>query len=957
MARSVVARKGGGSRRGRKASPARPRFEGWRTSDEDEVERRRVRAESEEIHVRALEPDEPFFGTFLARSPSGEAYRVEIRSLDERINSCDCPDYAINRLGTCKHVEVTLRSLRRKRGARAAAAAGSARLEVYLDRRADRIRVAWPRQRRASPAARKLLSPFFSESGDLIAEPLEAWPALARAAAQARAGVRARIRLSRHVEPWLEDRRRRGERAEARAAFEADVAAGKQTADVVERPLYPYQREGMLHLAFTERALLADDMGLGKTVQAVAACALLRRLRGIERVLVVSPASLKGEWEEQIAKFTALPSLIIQGPRAARLRQYRKSAFFYLASYEQVRPDRRELNEVLAPDVVILDEAQRIKNWQTKTARAVKRLASRYAFVLTGTPLENRIDEIYSIVEFLDPQLFGPLFRFNRDFYELDERGRPVGYRNLDELHRRLRPLMLRRRKEEVEEQLPGRTVNTYFVSMHPEQTARYEEYNARVARLVQQSKRRPLTKEEWDKLQQSLACMRMLCDTPYILDSQCRIAPKLAELEEVLGELLAEGHKVIVFSEWERMLELVAEHVAGRGLEHAWHTGSTPQAARRAEIRRFKRDAECRILLSTDSGALGLNLQAASVVVNLDIPWNPARLEQRIARAWRKQQRRAVQVVNLVAEDTIEHRMLHLLEQKRALAAGVVDGAPGATAMALPSGRRAFLERVCTLMEPPPAPPPEAAPSRERVAPRPPEEPRERLRQDVVARLAGRLVRLELHAGGGGAPTVVAVLDRVDDAVRGTVSGAVERHLGRTGAQVELLDRATYRTVQRLVASGVLSAAGGDQAVLYEEPGSAASGPDPGQRRREAARRHFEEAERKRRMAEVLAAGGFVPEALAPLREALERGLQCLARLEGRDDTDQPLPLEYVRESLVAESALPPETVQLLARLRGGDSREADDAGELLERGRSILGMMAQQLGAGGGASASGTG
>ncbi len=174
----------------------------------------------------------------------------------------------------------------------------------------------------------------------------------------------------------------------------------------------------MLHLAFTGRALLADEMGLGKTVQAIAACELLRQITGIRRILVISPASLKGEWEEQITKFTALPSLIIQGPRARRLRQYDQPAFFSVASYEQIRSDVEEINTILAPDVIILDEAQRIKNWQTKTAVSVKRLKSPYTFVLTGTPVENRIDEIYSITQFLDPYLFGPLFRFNRDYYQ-----------------------------------------------------------------------------------------------------------------------------------------------------------------------------------------------------------------------------------------------------------------------------------------------------------------------------------------------------------------------------------------------------------------------------------------------------------------------------------------------------------------------------------------------------------
>ena len=231
---------------------------------------------------------------------------------------------------------------------------------------------------------------------------------------------------------------------------------GKRSLDLFQIPLYPYQQQGMLHLVFTERALLADEMGLGKTVQAIAACELLRRLREIRSVLVIAPASLKAEWAEQINKFTGLTSLIIHGPRAARLKQYRQPAFFYLTNYEQILADRQDIQEIIAPDVIILDEAQRIKNWQTKTADAVKRLHSRYAFVLTGTPLENRIDEIYSIVQFLDPQLLGPLFRFNREFYDLDQRGRPVGYKNLDELHRRLQPVMLRRRKEEVEGDLPG---------------------------------------------------------------------------------------------------------------------------------------------------------------------------------------------------------------------------------------------------------------------------------------------------------------------------------------------------------------------------------------------------------------------------------------------------------------------------------------------------------------------
>jgi SNF2 family DNA or RNA helicase len=234
------------------------------------------------------------------------------------------------------------------------------------------------------------------------------------------------IRISRYLDHWLGDRHRRAEKVAARQAFLTEVAAGRASLDVVRLPLLPYQREGVVHLAFGERALLADEMGLGKTVQAIAACELLRRLRGVKRVLVVSPASLKAEWQDQITHFSDLSANVVYGNRGSRLKAYQSPAFFNLTNYEQVISDFREINESLRPDVVVLDEAQRIKNWQTKTARAVKSLRSRYAFVLTGTPLENRIDEIYSIVQFLDPGLLGPLFRFNRDFYVLDERGRPA---------------------------------------------------------------------------------------------------------------------------------------------------------------------------------------------------------------------------------------------------------------------------------------------------------------------------------------------------------------------------------------------------------------------------------------------------------------------------------------------------------------------------------------------------
>jgi superfamily II DNA or RNA helicase len=781
--------------------------QGWRTSDAEEIELRRWRGRTEIAGVEALEREE-VFGTFRVRSDAGSAYEVEIRSLDKLANSCGCIDHRVNGLGTCKHIEGTLEALRRH-GAktfRDAAAAGSPRVEIFLDRReTPRPSMLWPALGAGLKAVREWLGPFLTADGALDGDP-ERIAALFAAWPNAPAPVRRRVRMSRHFGPWLERQRRLASREAARAAFLAEVDSGEASFDVVRSPLLAYQRQGMLHLAFGERALLADEMGLGKTIQAIAACELLAQRKDIGRVLVVCPASLKAEWEEQIARFTGRGARSVFGPRQHRLATYREPAFFTIVNYEQVLADAGDINSALAPDVVVLDEAQRIKNWHTKTAKRVKELRAPYAFVLTGTPIENRIDELYSIVQYLDPELVGPLFRFNRDFYTLDDRGRPVDYQNLGELRRRVAPVMLRRRKSDVESELPSRTVKTYFVGMADEQKVRYDEFARKAAQLVAQAQRRPLRAEEFERLQRYLACMRMLCDTPAILDPTCRISPKLEELERVLSDLLEEPErKVIVFSEWERMLDLVRELAREMGVETAWHTGSVPQQRRRAEITRFKEDPACRLFLSTDSGSVGLNLQVASAVVNVDLPWNPAKLEQRIARAWRKNQTRSVAVVNLVCERSIEAGILGLLGAKQALADGVLDGRGDLDQLAMPSGRGALIERMKAAMQGG-----EASP---RIVPAD-----EAMAADLASRHGERALLVEARVRGDGAVQMLAVLDLEKDALAAE-AGRLAAAIAEGAPAVEVIDRATWACVQRLEAIGMLQRVETPARVLHRAP------------------------------------------------------------------------------------------------------------------------------------------
>ena len=787
----------------------------------------------------------------------------------------------------------------------------------------------------------RILLEWFDADGQLIGgTPEDAVAALQPLAAKTMPA----LRLSQELAPWLESRRHAAERLELRREYELKVQSGEWPLHETKVPLFPYQREGMLHLAFAERALLADEMGLGKTIQAIAACALLGRLGKAQRVLVVTPASLKTEWEEQIQKFTTLSYQLVFGSRSARAEAYRTEGapFFTIVNYEQMLADGLEVNARLQPDVIVLDEAQRIKNWSTKTTQAIKRLRSRYAFILTGTPIENRIDELYSLMDFLNPALLGPLFRFNREYYELDDRGRPSAYRNLDKLHQRISPFMLRRRKADVETELPDRTDRNYFVPLSAEQKAAYEDHEAVVARLAAIAQRRPLTQPEQERLLRTLAMMRMVCDTTFILDPKVRACPKLAELERILEECRENPEvKVIIFSEWERMLQLVRELCDRMDLGFAWHTGTVPQKRRRTEINAFKTDPQCRVFLSTDSGATGLNLQNASVVINCDLPWNPAKLEQRIARAWRKHQTRAVTVINLVSENTIEHRMLETLSNKQALSDGVLDLKGSLSEIKLRSGRQAFLSKLEQLMtarqEDPKVPAFGAKPPL----------PADRslgFAQVASQRVNGALVKCEERYPQEGAHSVLyLVVDRDSAQWRERLADLHKEYFGLgqsdPGApvQLEVIDRATDEALQRLIDAGLVARTTRASRPLWPmEPAGGALAPLSEAELAQAAS-YRQQAGRKLKMAGLLENGGLFEEAHEALLEAvlpLGRALAVEGRMPEPSSVELALlaplaamwkeALPLIREFVQGSAASLPAVLEALQKVSGGAGNDS---------------------------------
>ncbi len=619
--------------------------------------------------------DQPIFSEFEVSNPqSNNTYCVTIRGSKLGDNACTCPDFTTNTLGTCKHIEYTLSRLEKKRGGKRALREGfhPPYSEIVLRNGAQREVIFRPGTDMPAPVAR-LVGDFFDDDCVLLPSGFAKFERfLSQAAEQDH-----ELRCADDVLEFVAERRdaERRQQVIARA-----FPRGVRNADLkklLKTPLYEYQAEGALFAAQAGRCLIGDAMGLGKTIQAIAAAEIMARHFGVERVLVVCPTSLKHQWEREIERFTDRSVQVIGGLRGQRHGLFRSpDAFFKLTNYDTVHTDLDAIED-WSPDLVILDEAQRIKNWSTRVARSVKKITSPYAIVLTGTPLENRLEELVSIVQFVDRYRLGPTFRLLHDHQVRDENSKVVGYRDLDRIGATLKPILIRRQKEEVLKQLPERLDKHFFVEMTPQQWEFHQDNRDIVRRIVQKWQRyKFLSEADQRRLMIALQCMRMSCDSTYLLDHQTDHGVKADELATLLEEVFeSPDAKVVVFSQWLRMHEVVTRRLDDRGWSYVLFHGGVPGDKRKQLVDRFRTDPDCRLFLATDAGGVGLNLQHASMVVNLDLPWNPAVLEQRIGRVHRLGQQRPVQVVNFVSQGTIEEGMLSVLKFKKSLFAGVLDG------------------------------------------------------------------------------------------------------------------------------------------------------------------------------------------------------------------------------------------------------------------------------------------
>lgn len=674
---------------------------------------RRIRAVSDEWRLaRGRRGSRLRAGAHRVIVARGRSYQVWVGAFRELSGSCECADFARSSLGLCKHLWWVLEQGFDAHGNASAATASPRALGWNpvrpLTGEGDWLaRVQWRGEGRA---------PWpFDSVGNLQAKTV-------RDPTRRREAVETLLKTQ-DLDPALSALlRRERSHLERRVELTPSAMDIKRALKKLRQPLFPYQATGVARFLETGRLLLADDMGLGKTAQAIASCHVLHATGRVKKGLIVVPAALKTQWLREWKHFTHVPASIVEGPPADRLRQYRGlDSGFLIVNYEQVLKDLPAL-VLLAPELVVLDEAQRIKNWAAKTSLSIKQLQPAWRLVLTGTPLENRLTELASLMDWVDDLALEPKWRLTEWHTTRADGARDaIGAKNLDTLRARLEPAMLRRVRKEVLKQLPPRTDTRVPVAMTDEQRSEHGALDQPIARLLRTSKVRPLTQPEFLKLMSLMTQQRIICNglaqrdfeslwpglaaqNPTEATLRGLFSPKLTEFRELVANLVVtQGRKVVVFSQWKRMLHLsqwaISDLLAESGVRAVQFTGDESQKRRTQNVVDFHDDPQTCLFFATDAGGVGLNLQrAASACVHLDLPWNPAVMEQRAGRVYRLGQTRPVEIYSLVADEGIEARIASIVGGKKALFDGLFDGTSDAVTF---EGGSSFLAKLQETLEP----------------------------------------------------------------------------------------------------------------------------------------------------------------------------------------------------------------------------------------------------------------
>ena len=628
------------------------------------------------------------YGDHLLTNEKGTHYKILLRDFENETGYSDSWDAKLNKLGTTKHIMFAFNELKNNKELYNKLDKTYPFIEIFCDP-LNENKITWFYPHKLPVGEQLLISRHFKKQNfieDTEQELKSFLDFIEKAGEYEMICIRPEVR----------------EKVER--AFEQSLLNELkkiQTVDysLINAELFPYQKEGVEFVLFKKAAIIADEMGLGKTIQAIATAIFKKQIFGFRKTLVVCPATLKAQWKKEIEKFSNEKAIVVSGFPEDRAIQYLDDSYsFYIVNYETILRDSLVINKA-GIDFLILDEAQKIKNYETKTSSAIKRLQAKHTLVITGTPIENRLIDIFSIMSVLDPYFFGPLWEFSYQhcLFDPERHDKINGYYDLQPLNVQLSNILIRREKRTVIDQLPNVQQIDIPVDLSDEQAEYHASYASGISRILC---KKFLTPYDLQKLQLLLCNMRMVCDSTYLIDDTTNISPKMEELKDILFEQLDiknTDRKIIIFSEWIKVHKLIGQMLRENKIGFAELNGKVPVKLRGNLIQKFENNPECKIFLSTESGGSGLNLQVADILINFELPWNPAKKNQRIGRIDRLGQKsNKLTIYNFITRDSIEQQIALGLLVKQSLFEGVLNSSSKTNLVDFSSkGRSQFIEQL----------------------------------------------------------------------------------------------------------------------------------------------------------------------------------------------------------------------------------------------------------------------
>jgi len=630
------------------------------------------------------------YGEHLLTNEKGVKYKITLHDFEKETGYCNNMDWRTNKLGTTKHIIFLFKYFKEHPDLFDRLSHEYPWMEIYLDPLQD-YQISWHYPGELQEDIKYLISQYFGEEKHLEEHKVADFLGFLQAA-EGNEDILIRPEVTEKVE---------------KAYNQLSIVNLSDTSQIdfskIKADLFPYQKEGVTFATFKEGAIIADEMGLGKTIQAITIAVAKKVIFGFRKTLVICPASLKDQWKKEIERFSDEKAEILEGLPSERAIRYKKSeAYFQIVNYELVLRDSRTINQADF-DFIILDEAQRIKNYDTKTSSAIKSLKKKHALVITGTPIENKLLDLYSVTAFIDPYFLAPLWEFSYQhcLFDLANQNKITGYYNLQQLKDKMKQLLIRREKRNVIKQLPHIQRITVPVTLTDRQREYHASSAAGVAAILN---KKFITPFDMQRLMLLLNNMRMACDSSFLIDKETNESTKLTELKAILTEKLDlqnSDRKIIIFSEWMRMNKLIGDLLKELDIAYTELNSKVAVKKRGELIKKFENDPQIKVFLSTEAGGAGLNLQMADTVINFELPWNPAKKNQRIGRIDRiGQKSKQITVIDLVAVNSIEMDIAAGLEVKQSLFEGVLDSQDNTDKVDLSKrGKEQFLEDMRNML------------------------------------------------------------------------------------------------------------------------------------------------------------------------------------------------------------------------------------------------------------------